>query len=86
MRKDDRSVLLAIVTYAAAGLATFFVVSACSSTPVQADDPNNTSVKVADNGSYGTYYDTHTVDGRTIACIVVRTNQAMSLSCNWPPQ
>lgn len=58
------------------------VVAGCSS--AAADDPNNTSVKVSDNGSYATYVDTHKIGERTVTCIIARNNSTMSLSCDWP--
>lgn len=36
------------------------------------------------NGKYDTYLDTHTVDGRTVTCIVIQAGgPTMAASCDW---
>jgi major membrane immunogen (membrane-anchored lipoprotein) len=69
----------------ASAIAVGVLVVACSSKDTAvADDPNNTSTKIADNGKYGTYLDVHQVDGRTITCIVVvGGGSSQAVSCDW---
>lgn len=65
--------------------------AACGSLPsatktaepaVQANS-TNTSSKIADNGAYGTFLDTHVVDGKTVKCLVFVNSQGIGGSCDW---
>lgn len=63
------------------------IVNAQTSNPTTTAPPDthNTSVKIADNGYYGTFLDSHTLDtGQIIQCLITRNNTSMSLSCDWP--
>jgi predicted small lipoprotein YifL len=73
-----------LVITATVALATLAGCGTDGTTPQpQSDGTVNSSVKIADNGSYGTYLDKHTFDGRTVTCLIVRTKQTTSITCDW---